>query len=64
MTLCLICANCFKSVHNIEVFFYPSACFLSEAAERILVRTKFTQIDRGFLYCQYICLLAVIFESI
>jgi hypothetical protein len=40
MTLRLLCANCFKSVHNIEVVFCTSAYFLSEDDERILVKTK------------------------
>jgi len=62
MTLRLLCANCFKSVHNIEVVFYPSACFLSEADEGILVRTKSNIYSprRSILSI----LLAVTFESI
>jgi hypothetical protein len=62
MTVRLLCTNCFKSVHNIEVVFYPSACFRSETAEPIQVRTKsYTNSPRLPILS---ILLAVTFESI
>jgi hypothetical protein len=44
MTLRLFYANCLKSVLNIDVALYSSACFLSVAVERILVRPKVTHV--------------------
>jgi hypothetical protein len=62
MTLRLLCANCFKSVNNIDVVFYSSACFRSGTAERIQVRTKsYTYSPRLPILS---ILLTVTFESI